>query len=176
MMVYLIKVIFCSAFLLFFYLLFLEKEKIHHFNRFYLLLSLAFSILAPLLPIHFQTLPVPIDTIPILPAANANNPGQFPLDQLNKYIDYSIATAPSRQVNASQNILPVICFIITAFLFIRFAKNIGAIIIRVWRHKKVEYQGAQLVLVHDKQSPCSFFNYIFLNEGDYKHNRIRSEV
>ncbi len=52
MVTYLIKVILFSALLLVIYRLFLEKEKIHRFKRFYLLLSIVLPIAIPLVPIQ----------------------------------------------------------------------------------------------------------------------------
>ncbi len=44
MIAYLIKAILCSGAFITFYLLFLQKEKIHRFNRIYLLTSITFSL------------------------------------------------------------------------------------------------------------------------------------
>ncbi len=52
MITYILKAIIFSAFLLLIYRLFLEKEKMHRFNRFYLLLSIILSITAPLVSIE----------------------------------------------------------------------------------------------------------------------------
>ncbi|TVR75220.1 MAG: hypothetical protein EA408_00770 [Marinilabiliales bacterium] len=52
MVAYIIKAILFSALLLVIYRLFLEKEKMHRFNRFYLLLSIILPIAVPLVPIQ----------------------------------------------------------------------------------------------------------------------------
>ena len=52
MVTYIIKAILFSALLLVIYRLFLEKEKIHRFKRFYLLLSIVLPIAVPLVPIQ----------------------------------------------------------------------------------------------------------------------------
>ena len=49
MIEYLIKTILCSAVFMLVYSLFLEKEKMYWFNRFYLLGSVAFSLIIPLI-------------------------------------------------------------------------------------------------------------------------------
>ena len=49
MTTYIIKVILCSAVFFLTYKLLLEKEKIHLFNRFYLLLSLLLSFVIPVI-------------------------------------------------------------------------------------------------------------------------------
>jgi bla regulator protein BlaR1 len=52
MTVYIIKSIICSGILLMFYQLLLKREKMHHFNRFYLIGSIAFSLLIPFVSIE----------------------------------------------------------------------------------------------------------------------------
>ena len=52
MTTYIIKSILCSGIFLLIYHLFLEQEKMHRFNRFYLLLSIAFAFSIPLLSVE----------------------------------------------------------------------------------------------------------------------------
>jgi bla regulator protein BlaR1 len=54
MIIYILKSASCLAMLLAFYHLVLEKEKMHVFNRFYLLGSVLFSFLAPLYIIYID--------------------------------------------------------------------------------------------------------------------------
>ena len=67
MITYLLKSASCLALLLVFYHLVLEREKMHNFNRFYLLGSVLFSFLAPLFIIYI-TVPAQetFTTIPIV--------------------------------------------------------------------------------------------------------------
>lgn len=55
MILYLVKSGLCLAILLAFYYLVLEREKMHQFNRFYLLGSVLFSFLAPSYIIYIET-------------------------------------------------------------------------------------------------------------------------
>src|SRR4051812_26748026 len=50
-LLYLGKVMLCSGILLGYYWLFLRNKRFHHYNRFYLLATLLFSILLPLIKI-----------------------------------------------------------------------------------------------------------------------------
>ncbi len=52
MITYFLKSFICLALLLVFYHLVLEREKMHQFNRFYLLGSILFSFVAPLYNIY----------------------------------------------------------------------------------------------------------------------------
>src|SRR5664280_3059326 len=55
MTTYIIKTILCSAILILFYYLVLEREKIYRFNRFYLLFSIVFAFIVPLIAIKIRT-------------------------------------------------------------------------------------------------------------------------
>jgi hypothetical protein len=63
MTIYPLKSASCLALLLVFYHAALEKEKIHHFNRFYLLGSVLFSFLVPLTSIKTNTKQVIVRSI-----------------------------------------------------------------------------------------------------------------
>jgi len=56
MITYIFKTILCSALLILIYHLFLEKEKMYRFNRFYLLFGIAFSFIVPLITIKTKVL------------------------------------------------------------------------------------------------------------------------
>jgi bla regulator protein BlaR1 len=62
MITYFLKSATCLALLLLFYHFILEKEKMHTFNRFYLLGSVLFSLLAPLYIIYIDVAPLIIRT------------------------------------------------------------------------------------------------------------------
>src|SRR5687768_837447 len=55
MILYCINTIICSGLLLLLYKFFLENEKMHVFKRFYLLFSIAVSLIAPLVTISFPS-------------------------------------------------------------------------------------------------------------------------
>ncbi len=69
MITYIIKAILFSALLLAIYHLFLEREKMHRFNRFYLLLSIILPFAVPLVPIETGS-PLISAFKSIIPAAN----------------------------------------------------------------------------------------------------------
>ena len=62
MTTYLLKTILCSGIFYGFYFLFLEKEKMHRFNRFYLLITLILSFSIPLITLEKQA-----DILPVAP-------------------------------------------------------------------------------------------------------------
>ena len=55
MTTYIVKTILCSAIFILFYYLFLEREKIYRFNRYYLIFSIVFAFIVPLITIKIPT-------------------------------------------------------------------------------------------------------------------------
>lgn len=140
------------------YHLLLEKEKMHQFNRFYLLFSLVFSIVIPFITIEV----IEEITTPII----QNN------------------TIQINQGNAvfveETNYLPIILWSLYAFitflLSVRFARNILKIISKINSNKKIGFKNATLVLLKEKVLPHTFLNYIFINEIDYNNQKIEAEL
>lgn len=153
---YFIKSGICLGLLLVFYTIVLEREKMHHFNRFYLLGSVFFSFLAPLYKIQIavteKTTPLHTEQIEIL-AANF-------ITQETNYSSYLI----------------VIYLIITLLLAIRFIKNLTNIILKTKKHQQIKRGNAILVLVDDAINPHTFWNYIFINKEAYYNNQIEVEL
>ena len=156
MVIYLLKSAGCLALLLVFYHLVLEREKMHKFNRFYLLGSILFSFLAPAFIIYTEAIPKII--------ASTNSISYSTLEtHIEKSINYTL-------------ILTSIYFIISSVFTFRFGKNLFKIITKIKRnqHQKLDY--ATLVLVNDKILPHSFLNYIFINKEEYISNKIEPEL
>ncbi|WP_334056913.1 M56 family metallopeptidase [Polaribacter sp. P097] len=164
MIIYLLKSATCLALLLGFYHLILEKEKMHNFNRFFLLGSILFSFLAPLYTIYTEAKPILEDESPIL------------LDSIQNTIDFApIEIVAEEPINYTNYIL--ICYLfISLTLLIRFARNLFKIISKIHTHKKIKYGNAVLVLVNDEILPHTFWNYIFINKKQYEHNEIEDEL
>ena len=115
MTTYIFKTILYSALLIVIYLLFLEKEKMHRFNRFYLLFSVAFSFVIPLITIKTRLI------------------GSQVIEVIN-LTNVSIQNTVSQPILASVNstftvshILLIIYSLITTYLFCRFLINISII-------------------------------------------------
>ncbi len=142
------------------YHLFLEREKMHRFNRYYLLLSIVFSLVLPLIiiPIYRETteaIPEAIESMPV--------------------IDNVIAPV-AKPVNSMPAILWTIYGLFTAVFVIRFMSNLLHFKRKVSSGKVVRYKGAKLVLVTEKTLPHTFLNHIFINEQDYEAENIENEL
>ncbi|MGY8909418.1 MAG: M56 family metallopeptidase, partial [Flavobacteriales bacterium] len=161
MILYILKSATCLALLLAFYHLVLEREKMHNFNRFYLLGSVLFSFLAPLYIIYIDVAPLILKTTP---TTSFSYPTEItPEIIIEKSIDYTL-------------IFIGIYSLISSILFIRFGKNLFHIIQKIRKNKQVKYQKAVLVLVDDAILPHTFWNYIFINKNDFENQKIEQEL
>lgn len=164
MITWILKTVICSAFLLGVYFLLLEKEKMHKFNRFYLLLSIAFSLTIPFITI---TSKVPVNVVTenmVLPDYN-----------LPTFDPVQSGVSPEWHFTFTDGLM-IIYLLVTALLFYRFTKNLFKIYSKARKHKSRDYLGSKLVLIEDNLIPHSFLNYIFLNKSDFENDRIEKEI
>ncbi|TXD51003.1 MULTISPECIES: M56 family metallopeptidase [unclassified Polaribacter] len=162
MIAYLLKSATCLALLLAFYYVVLEREKMHNFNRFYLLGSVFFSFLAPLYVIY-------IDATPII------------FEAAEDTIVFSSADMSKTMIitEKSFDYIPILIgfySMISIILLFRFGKNLCNIIQKTRNNSKIKYQKAVLVLVDDKILPYTFWNFIFINKREYKEKKIEQEL
>lgn len=163
MIVYILKTICCSAFFIGIYYVLLEKAKMPHFNRIYLLLSLVASFIIPLIPF---TTEVPM--FPVLENLTLINESEIP--------DKVVAVAPSEKIDLVSTITYSIYFIISAFLLLRFIINIIRILSLARKHPQERHNHAKIVLLNKQVIPFSFLRYIFINKSDYHSGLIEPEV
>ncbi|MBD3627454.1 M56 family metallopeptidase [Cyclobacterium sp.] len=165
MILYLIKIMLCSALLILVYKGLLEKEKMHRFNRAYILGSLTFSILVPFFTFNHGTQHLPF-------AGSMVKETAFILDN----------GVPEQTIDATTNInYPPIIFLIiylsiAVLLFLRFAVNLKILLQRAWRNPKIKYKNSEIVLIDQYETPHSFLNYIFVNADDYLKGNIQKEI
>lgn len=141
-----------------FYHLVLEREKLHRFNRFYLLVSIVVSFIIPFLT---------FEIIKIVPATEEINPIPVMVpsfEVIPETVDYT----------------PIILWslygLITALLLFRFAKNIWKLVSKSKANPTLQYKNATLVLIDEKTLPHTFLNSIFINFDDYNHRNIEDEL
>ncbi|QZK89312.1 regulatory sensor-transducer, BlaR1/MecR1 family protein [Flavobacterium sp. CHNK8] len=140
------------------YHLLLEKEKMHRFNRFYLLFALVFSMVIPFITIEVvQEIAQPAVTpgnIQMLPATTVV------VDETNYF---AIA-------------LWSLYGFVTVVLGFRFMCNVMQISKKMKSTTAIAYQNAQLVLVPEKTLPHTFLNTIFINESEYNNRQVEAEL
>ncbi len=158
-----IEYIYKSSLVLFlfyvFYKVFLENEKMHMFNRFYLLFALLLSINIPFLKIKTET-EIPFQILRIK-ASETNRINQN-LPTLNNY--------------NWKTILVTLSIIMTILFIIRFIKNLTSLYKRIKINQSIIYKNTKIILLDDVVIPYSFFNHIFINKKEFQSNKIQEEI
>ncbi len=162
MTAYIIKSTASLILLLLVYHAFLEREKMHNFNRFFLLISLIFSLTIPLITIeigapaisNFQ-LSNRIDQITAEPDKYLTAPAPVPIEQQPVIME--------KRSQADIPFLLIGCLIVSFILLIRLLNNLHTLGMKIRRNTHASFQKATLVLVDDCRIPHSFFNYIFVD-------------
>ncbi len=159
MIVYMIKSIVCAALLLLAYHLFLEKERIHTFKRFYLLFTTVLVFMIP--AISFKNslgTELKQDTLPLVSRA---------LDSVVTPIQTQIKSEGFKE-------LPfLIAYIVVTFLLLfRYIKNVWTVYTRIKETPQTQIENATLIFVNTRTTPHTFLNYIFISEPDAKNKQI----
>ena len=157
---YIYKMIALSAIFILLYFVFLEKEKNHHFKRFYLLISALFSILVPLISINYGAIEV-VENI------NPNNSELMILPE-TKLVESSIFT--------TENMLWAIYIVGFSLLFLKFSWGIFKLIKEIKFSEKIKQDHFQFILKQNKFTPYSFWNAIFLNKSDFLEGKIDNKI
>lgn len=160
MLVYILKSTFCLVLLLGIYHLFLEKEKMHTFNRFYLLGSILFSFLVP----SFIITVAPAITETPLPTNTIN---QLPLNLTPQRVVNSI--------NYTQYMIGLYLLISIAF-FVLLSKKMYNLLNKVKRNQQLNYFSATVVLLKERIVPYTFLHYIFVNKFSYQTNGLEQQI
>jgi bla regulator protein blaR1 len=163
MIAYCINTVICSGYFIVIYLILLEREKMHRFNRFYLLFGLVLTLIVPLVTIQLQTAPVDVPDI-IYSAGN------------------TIKTTVSGKtiLPPNERLLPrvlLICYSgVSVILLMKFMRNIYLLLSKALSVRSVLFQEARLVLLDNQQLPHSFLNYIFIDRNKFETGSIENEI
>lgn len=148
MITYLIQMMACSGILYAYYYFFLRNEKFHQYNRFYLLIAMALSLVLPLLKI-----PVTIkdtDTSPVYAFVSTGE--AVVVIAVKKSFDYS-------------QLLYVIYGCVVLWMLFRLVKAISEVI-RIKRAGHAELvEDIRFIKTPHPDAPFSFFKWLFWNEG-----------
>jgi hypothetical protein len=141
------------------YHLVLENEKMHQFNRFYLLFAVVFSLSIPFL------------TIEIIQEITTKAPLQ------NLFVNEDgIVARGTKSTNYWFEALYSIYGLVTSILLLRFYRNIFKLRLKVKSAKLINYKNAQLALIHENTLPYTFLSTIFICETHYKNRKIEEEL
>lgn len=155
-----------------FYYLILEREKIHKFNRFYLLISVLISLIIPFVTFEFIEF---VETAPVIQYDEPINieKAEVVLNQ-NPTIE-KVITAQESIDYLPYVIWSIYVSISLIFLF-RFSKNYFKLIVKSKINPSVKYKNASLILLEEKTLPHTFLNFIFVNSEDFKNKNIEDEL
>jgi TonB family protein len=156
----------------------LRKEKLFVFNRLFLIASVVFSLIVPLIsvPVNLRNTPALEN---LIPAQNYFNQKPIVTDiNLPEVVpgpqQQNIKKQAPELSNAS---LLHVLYVSGLLLFlIRFLRNIFLIYQRTRSFEKINLEKYQIVLTNDKSGPCCFFDKIFLNRDDYVKGKIDKEL
>jgi len=162
MEIYLLKFSACLLVFWLAYILFLERQKMHYFKRFYLLSALALALVIPTLTITEYIKPVVanFETTPVF----------IPMES---FVEMPIEETPF--LNLETTLWLIYIFGGILFLF-RFVINLIKINRRISKNKNITKRSFIYVLLRENLIPHSFFKYIFLNKTQYESNNIPKEV
>jgi N-acetylmuramoyl-L-alanine amidase len=152
-----------------FYHLVLETEKMHRFNRFYLLATIVISFVIPFLSFEITKI------IPTIASAETINESVIPAVTNRPSLPETVVVI-TEKINYVSILLWSLYGWITSILFFRFGKNIFQLNQKVKSHDNLTCNNAILVLVNEKSLPYSFMNYVFVNKNDYQTQEIEDEL
>ncbi|WP_114788883.1 M56 family metallopeptidase [Niabella yanshanensis] len=156
MLVYLLKMIACSAAFYGLYLLLFRNEKMFVFNRFYLLASLVISFIIPVVSFTVYTTYNVSYTV---------DGAEQPVTEFNKWIDDGMTA------------LAFISTIGSVILLARFIRNLACLKRRASNSEQLlDFKGAKIILLREPVVPHSFLNKIYLNSNEYREHHIETEV
>ncbi|MEQ9266463.1 MAG: M56 family metallopeptidase [Balneolaceae bacterium] len=183
MIIYLVKSTLLLFLLLAVYKLLLEREKMHQFNRFFLLFALVFGLTAPLITFDLspgtevagielrkveQIVEAPAEIITKTIAPKAIPQAESPeVKSLNKYPSLSIS---------KEGFFLGVYGLITFLLFIRFGFGLFQIRSTIRSGEVSTFKHAKLVLVEEAITPQSFLKHIFLNKDEFKSGKVGEEI
>ncbi|MCD8540890.1 MAG: hypothetical protein LRY55_14835, partial [Leadbetterella sp.] len=167
-MIYLLKVIACTALFLLVYLFLLQKEKMFAFNRTFLLTGLLLSLVIPLMT--FET------SLPAEPLRNTAVEYWLPA-----FPAAGEVSGPALHTTGTPQKAPVPYFLlfyllITGIMLARFIRNLLTLTRNIRNHAHIPYLDGTLVLLNQPVSPHSFLGYILVEKESYLAGHIEKEI
>ncbi|WP_405575338.1 M56 family metallopeptidase [Winogradskyella sp. Asnod2-B02-A] len=163
MEIYVLKLSACLFVFWLVYVLFLERQNMHHFKRFYLLGALATALIIPTLTITEYIEPIvnDLETAPLFIPIESSFVA-MPIEETD-FIDL-------------ETTLWLIYGIGVLLFSIRFLINIVKMQRRIYKNENINNRSFIYVLLQENLIPHSFFKYIFFNKTRYESNNIPKEV
>ena len=183
MILYLVKSTVLLGLLWGLYALLLQNEKMHRFNRFYLLIALIIGLTAPLIQFEIK----PNATVAGIDLAQVDQiveaPSEFIVESIEPIIvdnlipeDELVIPDSSTQYNRIALALLTGYVLIAGFFLARFILGLHEIYSTVQRGEISSWKETNLVLLEESITPQSFLNWIFLNREEYKSGNINNDI
>ncbi|NDV59424.1 M56 family metallopeptidase [Bacteroides sp. 519] len=173
MIFYLIKMTLCALLLITIYFLFLEKEKMHRYKRFYLIGSLFLSLLIPFISLEFTSIPFPVWD-QYIPAIEMEI-NEETLSGAEVNVSTHVFEEKKSSVTIKESIFYVYIFI-AIVLFLRYFYNIIQLLLLVSKNEVIRYKHAKLVLMNNKHLTFSFWKYIFIQKDQFYNKETKPEI
>lgn len=173
MTTYVLKSSLCLIIFFGLYWFLLRREKLFVFNRFFLILSIVFSLVVPFISItvDLQTAPSLRSVIPVndyftpeIRTVSNNLPDNRSINQAYSDNQPMPISTPA--------ILLTIYALGAIFFLIRFLRNIHFLSQRTKSSEKITFKGYRIVLIPALINPCCFLKSIYLNKTDYLNGTI----
>ncbi len=146
-----------------FYVLFLEKESMHHTKRFYLIFSVIFALSIPLITFTYETT---VETVP--------ETFQQPITTMVLSDQIPVIVAPS--IDYTSILLWSIYGIGVLIFGFRFIKNLKNLTRKIKINEQLKEPSHINVLLGDSIIPHTFLKYIFVSKKEYQEKNIPEEV
>lgn len=154
-MLYLLKFIGGSTLLWVVYHFGLEQEKMHRFKRFYLLFSLGFTLVVPLI------------SLPWFAKESVDAPTELNA-ALVQGVQFTQQIAQSQASSLPfESVLWAIYSVIAAILLLRLLHNLYQAMVMQTKGEKLQHAGVPLVILPENVPTHSFFNTIYINPKDF---------
>jgi N-acetylmuramoyl-L-alanine amidase len=164
--VYMLKVLLCSAVLYGYYLLVLKDRLFHYYNRFYLLAVATFSWIIPLIKINLQPVQGPLKSSPYqLAEIIADNNGEF--EGMTESVSLSTDWTP---------IVWMIFGLVSAIIFLGLVRSLIRVYQLVRAYPIQRLNDLNLVITDASGTPYSFFSYIFWNKSIDLESRVGKQM
>jgi N-acetylmuramoyl-L-alanine amidase len=166
LIVYMLKVLLCSAVLYGYYLLVLKDRRFHYYNRFYLLAVATFSWMIPLIKINLKPVQESLQSTPYqLAEIIADNNGEF--DGMAESVSSSMDWTP---------IAYMIFGLVSTIVFLGLVRSFIRVYQLVRAYPIQRLNGLNLVMTDASGTPYSFFSYIFWNRSIELESRVGKQM
>ncbi len=175
MMGYLLKSMLCLVVLLLIHRLFLQREVMHQFNRFFLLGAVIFSFVIP-----FNSIEITPEEQEVFNSEVGES--EFPEELVvpmesftSENVNSQVAEIQAKPIPWNEILLGIYVLISIGFL-IRFIRNIKVLMDQVHQNLRVTYRGVTLILLPKTSLPFSFLKYVFVSKTDFENGKLTDAI